>query len=93
MKKTYRIEERQYSDGSSRFYPKVHDWWHGWRYFGKPTVQDWVEDPGRVWFDTKEDANSWIQGVIAASKGESPSKPASKDRPVYIGAVYHEVEQ
>ena len=92
MKKTYKIEERKYSDGSSRFYPKSHDWWNGWRYFVKPTVQDWVEDSCRIWFDTKEDAMTWIQGVISAERGEIPSKPALEGRPVYIGAVYHEVE-
>ena len=33
MKIKYRVLESRYSDGSVRFFPQNHDWWHGWRFY------------------------------------------------------------
>ena len=69
MKKTYKIEERRYGDGSARFYPKVHDWWHGWRYYSDWKVRDWVEPPGRICFGTLDEAREWIGWQIKSDRG------------------------
>ena len=91
MKKTYKIEERRYSDGSSRFYPKVHDWWHGWRYYADWKVRDWVESEGRIWFRTLDEAREWTWWQIKSDRGQWKARTYKDAAPVFTGLVYHEV--
>ena len=92
MKKTYKIEERRYSDGSSRFYPKVHTWWDGWRYYADKKVSDGVvEFGGKIWFDSNDKANKWLLGQMAADKGLVKSTPHGDNIPIFVEAIDHQV--
>lgn len=39
MRLKFRVEEKIYDDGRTRFFPQVGDWWHGWRYKNGEKIQ------------------------------------------------------
>ena len=60
MKSKFRVEEKIYDDGRSRFFPQVGDWWHGWRYFSESSAWDSVSFM-RVSFDSLDLANAYLE--------------------------------
>ena len=92
MKVKYRVYESRYSDGSVRFFPQCGDWWHGWRFYAQAQWSDFSNrGPGvRIWFDTLEKAQAYLDRIIEWRKTHDPKKENAQDKLVYqVKAVTH----
>jgi len=74
MKNKYRVLEKEFSDGSTWFYPQVGNWWNGWMYI---SVRHQCPDMDRyrLVFSTFEEADSYMKRLIEYDKtGETKTK-------------------
>ena len=60
MRLKFRVEEKIYDDGRTRFFPQVGDWWHGWRYFSECSAWD-SDSSVKLSFDSLDQANAYLK--------------------------------
>lgn len=74
MKNKYRVLEKEFSDGSTWFYPQVGNWWNGWMFISvRHQCPDM--DSHRLVFSTFEEADAYMKRFIERDKsGETKAK-------------------